>query len=163
MSLNRGLPVPARPAGGRQAGGFSFGDKHSSLFNIAVESISRGLLPAKKAETQGFEVTGRHGNVAYNQPIYDVRTISIDIAFLDNTPETLQKRARAIAHWLSATEQLLYFDDEPDLAYTASIFEQIDTAEIITAKKATLNFTCQPFATSINYFQKDYNNLTYSP
>ncbi|MCL1999137.1 MAG: phage tail family protein [Turicibacter sp.] len=141
----------------RQNNGFFFADKHSSEFNMAVESVMRGLLPPKKAESQGFDVTGRHGNVVYNSPVFGIRQIIINVAFLDEDVFSLQKKARAVAHWLGGSEGLLYFDDEPDLAYNATIFEPVDAEEIITAKRATLNFTAQPFARSINFFQSNHN------
>jgi predicted phage tail component-like protein len=133
--------------------GFFFNNRHSKEFYMAMETAGRGLLPSLRRND--YIITGRHGTVNYGNETYNTRQIRVDIAFLtDNLPD-LQLLARNIAYWLSG-KGILYFDDEPDKAYDAQIYEAVDTAQLITAKRASVVFECQPFAKSIYYLQNNY-------
>ena len=133
--------------------GFFFNDRHSRDFNMAMEDTGRGLLPSLRRND--YEITGRHGTVDYGNETYNTRQIRVDIAFLSNNIPDLQLMARDIAHWLSG-KGILYFDDEPDKAYDAKIYEAVDTVQLIRAKRASVVFECQPFAKSINFRQNNF-------
>lgn len=137
--------------------GFFFNNRHSKEFDIAMEQAARGLLPSLRRND--YEITGRHGTVDYGNETYNTRQIVIDICFLDENVSNLQLKARDIAYWLSG-KGVLYFDDEPDKAYNARVYDAVDTEQLIRAKKATVIFECQPFANSINYLQNNYPNAT---
>ncbi len=130
--------------------GFFFNNMHSKEFDIAMEDAARGLLPSLRRND--YEITGRHGTVDYGNETYNTRQITVDIGFISDNVSNLQLKAREIAYWLSG-KGILYFDDEPDKAYNARIYEAVNTEQLIRAKRASVTFECQPFATSINYFQ----------
>jgi len=105
--------------------GFFYADNHSSEFNIvAMEDASRGLLPHLRRND--YEISGRHGTVDFGNETYATRQVEVDICFISVDERNLQELARKVAHWLSG-KGLLYFDDEPHRAYTAVIYEAIDT------------------------------------
>jgi len=137
--------------------GFFFNNKHSNDFGIAMEQASRGLLPSLRRND--YEISGRHGTVDYGNETYNTRQITIDICFISEDVPQLQLKAREIAYWLSG-KGTLYFDDEPDKAYDARVYEAVDTEQLIRCKRASVTFECQPFAMSINYFQNNYSNVS---
>ena len=131
--------------------GFFFTNRHSREFNVAVmEDASRGLLPALRRND--YEITGRHGTIDFGNETYNTRRIIVDICFISQDEQNLQVLAREIAHWLSG-KGLLYFDDEPDKAYDAVVYQAVDTEQLIRAKRAPVIFECQPFAKTINFLQ----------
>ncbi|MCL2215764.1 MAG: phage tail family protein [Defluviitaleaceae bacterium] len=117
---------------------------------MAMEYASRGLLPSLRRND--YVINGRHGTVDFGGETYNTRQVSVDICFIDVDEPNLQILARSVAHWLSG-KGLLYFDDEPDKAYTAVVYEAVDTDQLITAKRATIIFECQPFAKTIHHRQ----------
>jgi len=133
--------------------GFFFNDRHSKDFYMAMEDAGRGLLPSLRRND--YMITGRHGTVEYGNETYNTRQIRVEICFLSDTVPNLQLAARDVAHWLSG-KGILYFDDEPDKAYDARIYEAVDTEQLIRAKRASVLFECQPFAKSINYRQVNF-------
>ncbi len=131
--------------------GFFFNNKHSGEFDIAMETAVRGLLPSLRRND--YEITGRHGTVDYGNETYNTRQITVNICFIEKDVEALQLKARNTAHWLSG-KGILIFDDELDKAYNARVYEAVSSTEqLIRAKRASVTFECQPFATSINYLQ----------
>ncbi len=136
--------------------GFFFNNKHSKDFSIAMEQAARGLLPSLRRND--YEITGKHGTVDYGNETYNTRQITVDICFISENVSNLQLKARDIAYWLSG-KGMLIFDDEPDKAYDAKVYDAIDTEQLIRCKRASVTFECQPFATSINYFQNNYTNV----
>jgi len=131
--------------------GFFFADQHSKDFNVmAMENASRGLLPSLRRND--YEINGRHGTVDFGGETYNTRQLPVDICFISAGEPELQILARNVAHWLSG-KGLLFFDDEPDKAYNAVVYNAVDTEQLITAKRATVVFECQPFAKTIHHRQ----------
>ncbi|MCL2197317.1 MAG: phage tail family protein [Defluviitaleaceae bacterium] len=137
--------------------GFFFADKHSRDFDIVVMEVAhRGLLPPKRRND--YEISGRHGTVDFGGETFATRQISVEICFISRDEEQLQELARDIAFWLSG-KGLLFFDDEPHRAYNAVVYQSVDTEQIITAKRATVIFECQPFAKTIHQIQSNNPNI----
>lgn len=130
--------------------GFSFNNRHSSDFEIFMKSDDRTLLPAKSQAS--YMIPGRDGTYDSDDFDYQNRIITVQIAFLgsENNMETLRKRVRDIAKWLSGQGNLI-FDDEPDKAYSAKVTSGISLLQIVRQGQATVSFDCQPFAESVQY------------
>jgi len=123
---------------------------------MAMENTARGLLPSKRRND--YEVSGRDGTVSIGNATYNTRQVTIDICFIDRNPHNLQLFARDVAQWLSGTG-ILFFDDEPQRAYDATIYATIDAEELVVAKRASVIFECQPFAKSISPLQSLNHNI----
>jgi len=130
--------------------GFSFNNRHSSEFEIFMKSDDRTLLPAKTQAA--YIIPGRDGTYDSSDFDYQNRIITVQIAFFGsgNDMESLRKKVRDIAKWLSGQGNLI-FDDEPDKAYTAKVTNGISLSQIVRQGQATVSFDCQPFAESIEY------------
>ena len=130
--------------------GFSFNNRHSSEFEIFMKSDDRTLLPAKTQAA--YMIPGRDGTYDSSDFDYQNRIITVQIAFFgsENDMESLRKKVRDIAKWLSGQGNLI-FDDEPDKAYTAKVTSGISLSQIVRQGQATVSFDCQPFAESIEY------------
>ena len=137
--------------------GFSFANKHSNSFRLAMEQAHRPLLPAKLPNE--YVISGRHGTIDFGNETYTTRQIIVDICFIAGNTHDLQTLSRDIALWLSGRGQLI-FDDEPQKAYTAVVHESIDTIEFIRTKRASVIFTCQPFAKTVRPIQTEHINIT---
>jgi len=136
--------------------GFFFANRHSREFWLAMENAHRPLLP--ELNRNDYEVEGRHGTVDFGNETYRTRPIPVEICFISDTVQNLQTLARDIAFWLSG-KGILFFDDEPGLAYDAVVYEPVDTEQIIRTKRATVIFECQPFAKTINFLQSINPNI----
>jgi len=137
--------------------GFFFANKHSREFYMAMEEAHRPLLPERTRND--YIIAGRHGTVDFNSETYKTRPIPVDICFISDNVQNLQTLAREIAFWLSG-KGILYFDDEPGLAYDAVVYQTVNTEQLITAKRATVVFECQPFAKTINFRQSINPEMT---
>ena len=137
--------------------GFFFNNRHSREFWMAMEDAQRPLLPALRRND--YEITGRHGTVDFGGETYATRQIQIDICFISDNIYNLQAVARDIAFWLSG-KGLLWFDDEPDKAFDAVIYESVDTDQLIRTKRSSVVFECQPFAKTINYLQSVHSGAS---
>lgn len=130
--------------------GFFFANRHSSDFWLAMGDARRPLLAGRRRND--YEISGRHGTVDFGGETYKPMPIPVEIYFISEDEYRLQVVAREIAHWLSG-KGILVFDDEPDKAYDAVVYDEIDTDQIIRTKRATVVFECQPFASTINFLQ----------
>ena len=140
--------------------GFFFANRHSKDFSImAMENAHRGLLPSLRRND--YEINGRDGTVSFGGESYNTRQIIVDICFIAGNERNLQVLAREVASWLSG-DGLLYFDDEPERAYTAKVYEAVDTDQLIRAKRASVVFECQPFAKDITFRQSVHENINNS-
>ena len=130
--------------------GFSFNNRHSSEFEIFMKSDDRTLLPAKTQAA--YMIPGRDGTYDSSDFDYQNRIITVQIAFFGSGKdmESLRKKVRDIAKWLSGQGNLI-FDDEPDKAYTAKVTSGISLSQIVRQGQATISFDCQPFAESVQY------------
>ena len=143
--------------------GFTFRNTHSSNFKIGAKSIDRSIIPAKRKNE--FVIPGRHGTIDFGTHTYETRPISVEIGLIRNSSfGELRESARQIAKWLSG-EGLLIFDDEPDKAYQASVYDYIglEQIELIPAGRLNVVFDCQPFAESLEYRQVNIPNITTKP
>lgn len=142
--------------------GFTFNNIHSSEFALGFSSTNRSLLPTKIRNE--FLVPGKHGRLDYGNETYDNRIITIEIRFIgiNKNFETLRIKSRDIARWLSG-EGLLVFDDEPDKAYKAKIYSQVDIEQLDRIGRCMVDFECQPFAESLEYRQVNIPSITTKP
>lgn len=129
--------------------GFTFRGIHSSEYNIAFRSVDRTLIPQKRKKE--FTILGRSGTLEIESDEYEKREIKAVIAIL-NEKDFFQfrEKLRTLAGWLSGYG-LLIFDDEPDKAYEASIYQAVGIEQLYTTSKAlcSITFECQPFAQSV--------------
>lgn len=140
--------------------GFKFRNTHSSAFGIGVKSSDRSLIPEMRKNE--FIIPGRHGTVDFGLNTYEKRMIQIKIGLMKNTTHSeLRYKARDIAKWLSGKGNLI-FDDEPDKAYQASIYNYvgIEQIELMPMGVCNLSFECQPFAESLQYNQANASVIT---
>lgn len=140
--------------------GFKFNNIHSSEMGVYAINLDRSALPSLRRKD--YIVTGRDGSIDYGGNTYDTRIISLEIASIDNpTMEDFRKHIREIAKWISGSGYLI-FDDEPDKAYHAKVYEAISIDPVyeedyimdpFNAGLMQISFECQPFAESPNYNQ----------
>lgn len=128
--------------------GFTFRGRHSSEFNIGCRSIDRSAIP----ERRKYEliIPHRSGTREIPSDVYDKRNISVEVAAVfEESFEEFRLKIRELAYWLSGTGEL-FFDDEPDKKYTASLYDAIPLQQILLQPKAVveITFDCQPFAFS---------------
>lgn len=143
--------------------GFTFRNIHSSTFNIGVKTDDRSLIPELRRNE--FVIPGRHGTVDFGLNTYEKRPIQIQIGLMKNTNwNQLRLKARDIAKWLSG-KGMLMFDDEPDKAYDASLYNYvgIEQIELLPMGLLTVTFECQPFAESLEYRQVNIPNIITKP
>ena len=140
--------------------GFTYANIHSSEYALYVRSDNRTIIPSLRKNE--FVIPGRHGTIDYGSNTYEPRFITMELFLVRKTMEDLRKQARDIAHWLSKSG-LLVFDDEPDKAYQAKVYENIDIEEIAAYGKSMVTFECQPFAESLEYRQVNIPNITTKP
>jgi len=137
--------------------GFTFANIHSSTYELYVRSDNRTITPALRKNE--FVIPGRHGTLDFGNNTYEPRFITMELFLVRKTMEDLRKQARDIAHWLSKSG-LLVFDDEPDKAYQAKVYNNIDIEEIAAYGKSMVTFECQPFAESLEYRQVNVSSIT---
>jgi len=137
--------------------GFFFDNKHSREFWMAMEYADRSILPERRRND--YVIAGRDGTVDFGNDTYGTKPIPVTFTFISKNVIDLQKEARKIASWLSG-EGLLWFDDEPDVAYTAKVYETVTAEQIIRTKRVTVVFECQPFAKSIHFLQSVHNGVS---
>ena len=140
--------------------GFTFANIHSSTYELYVRSDNRTITPALRKNE--FVIPGRHGTLDFGNNTYEPRFITMELFLVRKTMEDLRKQARDIAHWLSKSG-LLVFDDEPDKAYQAKVYNNIDIEEIAAYGKSMVTFECQPFAESLEYRQVNVPSITTRP
>lgn len=138
--------------------GFTFANKHSSELGVFMKSTNRTITPSLRKNE--FIIPGRHGTIDFGLNTYENRFISIELNLVKNSLQDLRIQARNVARWLSRDNALLVFDDEPDKAYQAKIYENIDIEQMATSGILNITFECQPFAESLNYRQKYIANIT---
>jgi len=137
--------------------GFTFANIHSSTYELYVRSDNRTITPALRKNE--FVIPGRHGTLDFGNNTYEPRFITMELFLVRKTMEDLRKQARDIAHWLSKSGSLV-FDDEPDKAYQAKVYNNIDIEEIAAYGKSMVTFECQPFAESLEYRQVYVSSIT---
>lgn len=144
--------------------GFTFRGRHSSEFNVGCRSIDRSAIPARRKYE--LVIPHRSGTREISSDIYDKRKISVEVAAVfEESFEEFRLKIRELAYWLSGTGEL-FFDDEPDKKYTASLYDAIPLQQILLQPKAVveITFDCQPFAFSdvISLpIKKGKNEITY--
>ena len=129
--------------------GFSFDGTHSSDMGLFVRSVDRTLLPAKRVVQ--YVIPGKSGTYDVDNG-YEKRPIVCEIGFVgvNRNRADLRIKARQVAHWLSGCGPLV-FDDEPDKGYTAEVISAVSIEEVAATGKASVTFSCQPFAESLQY------------
>lgn len=140
--------------------GFTFNNKHSSEYGIYIRSIDRSLRPEKRKNL--FLINGKHGYLDYGNETYENRYISVELNFIKNSLEDLRTQVRSVAEWLSKQGNLI-FDDEPNKAYPAKIYDAISLEQINTTGVTSVIFECQPFAESLQFNQVNIPEVTTKP
>lgn len=139
--------------------GFKFRNTHSDSFGLGVKNIDRTLLPRKRNDE--FTIPGRHGTLVFGDGIYDKRYVRMELYIINDLEcedggnwTDFREKVRGVASWLSGSG-LLIFDDEPDKAYNAEIYEDVGLSEWENYPVGTIQITfeCQPFAESVYYNQ----------
>lgn len=123
--------------------GFTFANIHSSTYELYVKSDNRTITPSLRKKS--IIIPEKHGTTDFGNNTYETRNITMQLILVRKTMEDLRQQARDIAEWISK-DGLLIFDDEPDKAYKAKVYNNIDIEEIAAYGKSKATFTCQPFA-----------------
>lgn len=140
--------------------GFTYANIHSSTFELYVRSDNRTIIPSLRKNE--FVIPGRHGTIDYGLNTYETRLITMELHLVRKSMEDLRAQARDIAHWFSKSG-VLVFDDEPDKAYQAKVYTNVDIEEIAAYGLSKVMFECQPFAESLNYRQVNIPNIITKP
>jgi len=130
--------------------GFTFNNRHSSEFRVVAKSDDRTLLPEKRRNE--FVVPNRDGVLDFGGNTYEKRVITIRLSLLAKTLEELRESARAAAKWLAGTGYLI-FDDEPNKAYRAKVYQPLSITQLVSVGETSVPFECAPFAESPLYNQ----------
>lgn len=140
--------------------GFTFANIHSSEHELYVRSDNRTISPTLRKND--FLIPGRHGTIDFGLNTYDNRLITMQLSLVNKSMEDLRQQARDIANWLNKSGPLV-FDDEPDKAYQAKVYANVDIEEIASYGLSQVTFECQPFAESLEYRQVNIPNITTRP
>jgi len=130
--------------------GFKFNNRHSSEFRVVAKSDDRTLLPEKRRNE--FIIPNRDGALDFGNNTFEKRIITIRLSLLAKTLEELRSSARAAAKWL-AGEGYLIFDDEPNKAYRAKVYQPLSITQLVNVGETSVPFECGPFAESPLYTQ----------
>ena len=130
--------------------GFKFNNRHSSEFRVVAKSDDRTLLPEKRRNE--FVIPNRDGVLDFGNNTYEKRIITIRLSLLAKTLEELRESVRAAAKWL-AGEGYLIFDDEPNKAYRAKVYQPLSITQLVSVGETSVPFECGPFAESPLYNQ----------
>lgn len=120
----------------------SVNNKKLSDYGLAVKSVNRPLLPARKydeidLQEQDGEILDVFG--------YKNREISVHIYFIEKNIEDIRAKAREVAYLLRKKSKLV-FSDEPDKYYYGILLDQSDLEVLGTVGESELTFLCDPFA-----------------
>lgn len=130
-------------------GSFSFNSVESSAYSLVCKSVKRPLLPAAKVNR--IEIPGASGAYDFDDDSYELRSVTMQIAYIGTSYEELRTRARQIAAWLANnTWNRLIINDEPDKYYLAKVTSEIDLQSLWESGTADITFDCQPFAYSLD-------------
>lgn len=111
-----------------------------------MKSQDRSLLPATKISQVDISFLDGKFNLS-KEPVYDNRTITVNMSFVSNDLKHIQNKKREIAGWLSGGGQLV-FDDEPNKFYNANIFQSLSFAQDNGRVDFSISFECDSFALS---------------
>lgn len=109
--------------------GFTFKNRHSSEFDVTVQTQSRPIIPEVKEQT--YEVPLMDGEYdfssanAYGREFYKNRVFKMDIKVIGNNLVDLQTRLAKITVWLRGKGQLV-FDDTLNVYWNAHIIDMVD-------------------------------------
>lgn len=130
----------------------SFNGALSTKFGLKVKEVSRPLLPEIRDHYE--MVPGRHGSYVFPQP-YGDRPVSVTFTFKYKTVSERTGELRNIAEWLHSNKQeILMFEDEPDVFYLAKIDAQPDPDIMAMLGTFTISFKCKSFKYSRETFEK---------
>lgn len=138
-------------------GSFKFNGVESESFSLVCKTVKRPLLPASKTNImQPLGASGGYDNLNNN---YDVRTITMHIAYIGTSFAELRSRARSISAWLSTRSfEELIINDETDKYYLAKVVDEIDLDSFYESGGADITFVCQPFAYSVTENAETYDS-----
>lgn len=118
-----------------------------------MKSQDRSLLPATKISQVDISFLDGKFNLS-KEPVYDNRTITVNMSFVSSNLEYIQNKKREIAGWLSGGGQLV-FDDEPNKFYNANIFQSLSFAQDNGRVDFSISFECESFALSSPIIQSE--------
>lgn len=129
-------------------GAFNFNNVESSSFSLVCKSVKRPLLPAVKVRR--IEPASVSGIYDIDENEYEMREVTMTIAYVGTSYAEFRTRARSIAAWLGAVGwSKLIINDEPDKYYLAKITNEVDLKAMWGGGTADVTFDCQPFAYSV--------------
>lgn len=130
--------------------GFTFNNRHSSLFGVTVKTKSRPIRPEAKSFTldmpcrdgeYDFSSSNPHGREHYRG-----RVFAFSLAICAETLRDMQKKLSDISLWLCGSGELI-FDDIPLVRWSGKIIDEIIYLPEHGGKNAMLDvtFKAQPF------------------
>lgn len=136
--------------------GLTFNGKHSFTdFGLIIYSKNRPILAEPKIITE--DIQGMDGEYDFSEVNPDKRvkyknkTHEIEFYIKESSLVSVREKAHQIANWLACGEKQLVYDDEPTVYYLGKIINRLDLDnQARTLKRFTAQFSCEPYAYSIN-------------
>ena len=131
-------------------GGFSFKGVDASTVGVVVAGSKRVVKPG--VEEHEYKIPGKDGTIFYGKREYEKFSIEVPVVLKRTDTKTIRQISRELGYFLQGSGSLI-FADEPDKEYIASVPDSTEIAETLVFGKATIKFSCQPFARSVEYNQ----------
>ena len=127
--------------------GLTFNGVHSDSFGLIMKTVQRSAgAPVRQKE---IVIPGRDGAFVFPYKKRDNKTHSVRFTYTAKSLTELRQKEREIGAWLSEQEAYLIFDDEPDIAYLATAYNEIVPTEDSYTKTVDIEFVCQPYGFSV--------------
>lgn len=127
---------------------FEFGGKDSFKdFGVYIET--RPKIPSPKRKVSYLSISGRHGNLRYDEGVYEDITLTVECVLVGNIDDRIER----IKSWLfSAGESDLIFSFQQEKRYIAQVVNQIDfEISLRQIGRFIIIFNCQPFKYAVDH------------
>lgn len=127
--------------------GFTFNSVHSGTHKVYITKMDQMFYPGRRHVYE--DIPKRDGSIMFPGKLKD-RSILLNCVVLWSSKEDLRSQARSIGAWLNTEGKTwLTFDDEPDVAYLATVVDPTGAAEdASTIGEFLLAFRADPYAYS---------------
>ncbi len=114
---------------------------------IKVLDVRRPILPGIRDQYE--VIPGRAGSYLFSQPFAD-RLIEVDCVLVSENSDNVWQDIRSVSAWLTSNKkEHLVLSTEPNVYYMAKASNSMDVEQILYVGQFTIQFTCEPFAYSL--------------